>query len=92
MSRVLPITAVQAQPLRQDQPLSRFCEQVRALVASFPQTRLIVYPELHLFDANTPLQKDALLAISEPLDGTRLKTLSELAGDLGVWLVPGSVC
>jgi predicted amidohydrolase len=90
MLRVLPIAVVQEQPLRPDEPLSRFCSHVSALVASFPQTRLVVYPELHLFDC--PLEKTALLALSEPLDGTCIKTLSQLAGDLGVWLIPGSVC
>ena len=90
MSRVLPIAIVQEQPLRPDEPLSRFCGHVSALVASFPQTRLVVFPELHLFDH--ALEKTSLLALSEPLDGTRIKTLAQLAGDLGVWLIPGSVC
>lgn len=91
MSRVLPLAVVQAQPCSIDEPLSRFCEQVQALLASFPQLRLIVYPELHLF-GDTPSHKEALLARAEPLSGPRIKALGELAGDLGLWLVPGSVC
>ena len=31
-------------------------------------------------------------AAAEPLDGPRVKLLGELAGDLGVWLMPGTVC
>ena len=33
-----------------------------------------------------------LQASAEPLDGPRVKELRQLAADLGIWLVPGSVC
>jgi predicted amidohydrolase len=90
MSRVLPIAVVQAQPQRINEPLTGFAEQAQALLKSFPQTRMIVYPELHLFHSD--LNKQALLEVAQPLDGTRVCTLRELAADLGVWLIPGSVC
>lgn len=90
MSRVLPVAVVQALPLRVDEPLSRFAEHVQGLKSAFPQVELVVYPELHLFDA--PLDRASLLESAEPLSGPRIKALSELAGDLGIWLIPGSVC
>ncbi|MFC4454278.1 carbon-nitrogen hydrolase family protein [Deinococcus sonorensis] len=90
MSRVLPIAVVQDAPRSPDEPLSQFTAAVEAMVRSFPQTRLLVYPELHLF--GDEVAREALDARAEPLDGTRLQTLAQLAGDLDVWLVPGSVC
>jgi predicted amidohydrolase len=90
MSRVLPIAVVQAQPHNINEPLIRFAEHVQSLLKSFPQTRMIVYPELHLCHAD--LNKQELLERAEPLDGTRVSALRELAADLGVWLIPGSVC
>lgn len=92
MSRVLPVAVVQELPCRMDEPLSRFSEHAQALLAAFPQVRLIVYPELHLFGSDTPLKKEALNDSAQPLSGPRMKALGELAADLGVWLVPGSVC
>ncbi|MDA8434666.1 MAG: carbon-nitrogen hydrolase family protein [Actinomycetales bacterium] len=94
MSRALPVTMAQAAPHPIDAPLDGFARDVTDLVHSFPQTRLAVYPELHLFGADEdPRTKNARLDDSaEPLDGPRCRMLAELAGDLGVWLVPGSVC
>jgi predicted amidohydrolase len=90
MSRVLSIAVVQAQPQNINEPLICFAEHAQSLLKSFPQTRMIVYPELHLF--HTDLNKQALLEVAEPLDGPRISALRELAADLGVWLIPGSVC
>ncbi len=90
MSRVLPIAVAQAQPQGIHEPFSNFVGQAQSLLKSFPQTRMIVYPELHLFHAD--LNKQALLEVAQPLDGARVSTLRELAADLGVWLIPGSVC
>jgi len=90
MSRVLPIALVQGTPVQAAEPLSNFSESAQRLMKSFPQTQLLIYPELHLFgDAPTHAE---LNACAEPLDGPRVRTLAQLAGDLNVWLVPGSVC
>ena len=90
MSRVLPIAVVQDSPRSSTEPVHRFGESVETLIRAFPQTRLVVYPELHLFgDAATHAE---LNASAETLDGPRIGALAQLAGDLGVWLVPGSVC
>ncbi len=90
MARVLPIAVVQEGPRALTEAPGAFAASVEALVRTFPQTRLLVYPELHLFgDTATRAELDAS---AEPLDGPRVRALAQLAGDLGVWLVPGSVC
>ncbi|MCH4812943.1 carbon-nitrogen hydrolase family protein [Vreelandella neptunia] len=62
--------------------------------ADFEQPRMVVYPELHLCGATgTPEQrKEQLEAAAEPIDGTRHQHLSRVARNLGVWLLPGTVC
>ncbi len=58
-----------------------------------PQTRLVIYPELHTCQVSGPLaqRREQFEQIAEPLDGPRVQALSELAAEAGVWLVPGSV-
>lgn len=79
MSRALPIALVQAAP----QSWSRFADDVVRLLTDQPRTKLVVYPELHLQDPEP--------GAAVRLDGPELAELAELAGDLGVWLAPGSV-
>jgi predicted amidohydrolase len=54
-----------------------------------PGTGLVIFPELHVhaMDLTPEQQRDE----AEPLDGPRVRQLAEIAGDLGIWLVPGSV-
>ncbi|WP_030648125.1 MULTISPECIES: carbon-nitrogen hydrolase family protein [Streptomyces] len=93
MSRPLPLALVQAPPRPATAPLSGFAEDVEHLLARFPQTRLAVYPELHLCGVEgPPSSTEQLQEAAEPLDGPRSRQLAELAGDLGIWLVPGTVC
>ncbi|MHA6758406.1 carbon-nitrogen hydrolase family protein [Streptacidiphilus sp. PAMC 29251] len=90
----LPIAAVQAAPRAIDAPVPDFAAEVEELLRAFPETRIAVYPELHLHGADdTPKTRNQRLRDSaEPLTGARTRLLAELAGDLGIWLVPGSVC
>jgi predicted amidohydrolase len=94
MSRPLPVALVQAPPRLATDPLSGFADDVEGVLARFPQTRLIAYPELHLCGVDGPAaeSESRLQDAAEPLDGPRAKLLAELAGDLGVWLFPGTVC
>ncbi len=82
----LPVALVQAEPVPFDRPLDTFADEVTALLTEHPGTRLAMYPELHLCGAENP--RDT----AEPLDGPRTARLGELAADLGIWLVPGTVC
>ena len=96
MSRLLPIIAVQAAPVAWDRQATyaRFEAEVRSLRAAFPQTRLFLYPELHL-DALASLKQPvprgvARRALAEPIPGPLTERLCALARELDVWLVPGS--
>ncbi|NKX49645.1 carbon-nitrogen hydrolase family protein [Arthrobacter deserti] len=94
VQRILPLVAAQARPQLIGEPLTDFPAEVGAAVAHQPHSKLVVFPELHLFGDGDPDRQrtEALQESAEPLDGPRVKELQELAGDLGIWLVPGSVC
>ena len=94
MSRILPLVAAQAAPRLIGDPVSAFLDEVKAALAEKPDSKLVVFPELHLFGDGSPdLQRtEALQESAEPLGGPRVKELKQLAADLGIWLVPGSVC
>ncbi|MFD0047574.1 carbon-nitrogen hydrolase family protein [Pseudarthrobacter scleromae] len=94
MQRILPLIAAQARPRLIGEPVSAFADEVKAALEAQPHSKLVVFPELHLFgDQNPDLQRTEMLqASAEPLDGPRVKELKQLAKDLNIWLVPGSVC
>ncbi|MDQ6739191.1 MAG: carbon-nitrogen hydrolase family protein [Actinomycetota bacterium] len=94
MSGVLPLVAAQAPPRLIGDPLAGFADEVSRAVAEQPDARLVIFPELHLFGDGRPDRQrtEALLESAEPLDGPRVAGLKEMAADLGIWLVPGSVC
>ncbi|MFJ6378339.1 carbon-nitrogen hydrolase family protein [Pseudarthrobacter oxydans] len=94
MQRILPLVAAQARPRLIGEPVSMFADEVKAALQAQPHSKLVVFPELHLFgDEDPDLQRTEMLqASAEPLDGPRVKELKQLAKDLNVWLVPGSVC
>ena len=94
MQRILPLIAAQARPRLIGEPVSAFADEVKAALEAQPHSKLVVFPELHLFgDENPDLQRtEVLQASAEPLDGPRVKELKQLAKDLNIWLVPGSVC
>ncbi|RKO26117.1 carbon-nitrogen hydrolase family protein [Pseudarthrobacter phenanthrenivorans] len=94
MQRILPLVAAQARPRLIGEPGSAFADEVKAALQAQPHSKLVVFPELHLFGDEEPdLQRtESLQASAEPLDGPRVKELKQLAKDLNIWLVPGSVC
>ncbi|CCQ47194.1 carbon-nitrogen hydrolase family protein [Pseudarthrobacter siccitolerans] len=94
MQRILPLIAAQARPRLIGEPVSAFADEVKEALDAQPHSKLVVFPELHLFgDENPDLQRTEILqASAEPLDGPRVKELKQLAKDLNIWLVPGSVC
>lgn len=90
-----PLTAALAQyaPLSGADPVAALRDQAAELCSATPGLDLIVFPEIHLCgDCDTAADANAwLTAAAEPLDGPRLRALSQVAADLGVWLIPGSV-
>jgi predicted amidohydrolase len=96
VARTLSIAAVQAAPLVIGAPLGEFRAAVESLIERNPALQLVVYPELHLFGspvaASDTDRVDQLRASAEPLDGPLCTALARIAADLGIWLIPGSVC
>lgn len=94
MRRTLPLIAAQAAPRLIGESLTAFAAEVNDALTAQPHSKLVVFPELHLFGDTYPDQQrtEVLQSSAEPLDGPRVKELRELAADLGIWLVPGSVC
>ncbi|MGO4585637.1 carbon-nitrogen hydrolase family protein [Arthrobacter sp. 2RAF6] len=94
MQRILPLIAAQTSPRLIGEPIQAFAAEVAAALAIQPQSKLVVFPELHLFGDTYPDQQrtEVLQDSAEPLDGPRVNELRQLAADLGIWLVPGSVC
>ncbi|MFI0241113.1 carbon-nitrogen hydrolase family protein [Streptomyces sp. NPDC016845] len=93
MSQPLSIGLVQAAARHHSaRDLDSFAAEVRRYTKTYPGVRLLAHPELHLC-GHTPDEdpEEVMAAAAEPLDGPRDKTLAALAGDLGIWLVPGSV-
>jgi len=87
--RCLPILAVQATaPPAGEDPLPRFAADLRARVALFPESRLVLYPELHL---TPPGGEGQMRRLAERVPGPRTEALCDLAAELGIWLVPGSM-
>src|SRR5215212_5247029 len=68
-----------------------FANQMRALVAQYPATSMFVFPEQHLLGSWDPWDPQSTVRHAEPLDGQLCRQVADLAAELGVWLVPGSI-
>lgn len=91
MARLLPVALVQATQALFTPSLDEYAAEVADVVRTMPTGSMVVHPEVHLFGREGNLSVAALRAIAQPLDGDYMRRLGELAGDLGTWLVPGSV-
>src|SRR4051794_7630053 len=93
MSRPLLVAMAQYAPLTGADPVADLRTQAIEILSATPDLDLMVFPEIHLFGscdaADDP--NEWLRSAAEPLDGPRMRALSEAAADLGVWLIPGSV-
>lgn len=90
MTRLLPLALVQTPA----ETLTDFVHGLERRVKAHAVADLFVYPELHLNTADSPAATDRQAYMeesAEPLNGPRGRTLASLAGDLGIWLLPGSV-
>ncbi len=94
MARNLPLLAVQAPARSFESDLELFEEELLALLADFPRTRLVVYPECHLFKAEgTPEERERrLLRSAQRMDGPLMRRLASVAQKAGIWLLPGTIC
>jgi predicted amidohydrolase len=93
MSRPLLVAMAQYAPLTGADPVADLRTQAIEILSATPDLDLMVFPEIHLLGrcdaADDP--NEWLRSAAEPLDGPRMRALSEAAADLGVWLIPGSV-
>ncbi len=94
MSRVLPILVAQQSSLPPADDLQDFADEVADLMADFGNTRMVVYPEIHLCGAyGTPQQRaEQCQQAAQPMSGPRVSQLKEIARKLGIWLLPGTLC
>lgn len=90
----LAVAAVQAPPRLIGEPFPAFADEATRVLAEYPGTQLMVFPELHLFGDGDPdrQRSESLREAAQPLDGPLVSELRQLAGDLRLWLVPGSIC
>ncbi|MFE2094674.1 carbon-nitrogen hydrolase family protein [Streptomyces sp. NPDC059460] len=89
MSRHIRLALVQAPA----ESFEQFAEGLRLRMKSPNRAELVVYPELHLCSEGmeTMSLEEYYAVYAEPLDGPRGKALAELAIELGIWLIPGTV-
>jgi formamidase len=93
--RTLTVAALQTAPVDHDLEATweRFAAAVESVHESFPQTGLVLAPELHLAAVGHPLHErsgwmqEAAVTVPGPLT----ERLGALARRTGVWLVPGTV-
>jgi predicted amidohydrolase len=93
MGRVLSVALAQYPPLTGADPVAQLREQVVEIQTESNDLDLLVFPEIHLC-GDCDLVADSnqwLRSAAEPLDGRRVRELSEVAASLGVWLIPGTV-
>ena len=88
MDRSLPLLIAQAASCSSNDPLAEFASDLQARVTAFSQTRLVIYPELHLNPVTDPAGMEAA---ADAIPGPRSDLLCELATRLNVWLLPGTV-
>lgn len=93
MSRPWTIALVQAVPATGADPVADLRAEVDDILAAHPAAQMVVFPEIHLHGAcdAAPDANDWLAAAAEPMDGPLVRSLSRIAADHRVWLVPGSI-
>jgi formamidase len=93
--RVLTVAALQTAPVPQDidATWALFEEQVRNAKMLFPHLDLVVMPELLLAAPDRLLATDPRFEerSAETIPGATTAKVGDLARDLGIWLVPGSL-
>ncbi|WP_084448348.1 carbon-nitrogen hydrolase family protein [Desulfovibrio inopinatus] len=92
MARYLPILAMQETSRSFECDMDEFEDEIVSLLADFPKTRLVIYPENHLFKVDgTPEQRSAqMMQWAQQVDGPLMQRLSHIARRAKVWLLPGT--
>jgi predicted amidohydrolase len=93
VARRLSVAVAQYAPITGPDPVAQLHGQAAEILSGTRDLDLIAFPEVHLCGDSDPAE-DAnawLKAAAEPLDGPRVQALAQVAAELGVWLIPGSV-
>jgi predicted amidohydrolase len=88
MSKELSLALVQADAVASPE---EFAEQIRILARQYPKTSMFVFPEHHLQGSWNPWDPGSTERHAEPLGGPLCSEVAGLAGELNVWLVPGTI-
>lgn len=93
MPTPLPLGLVQTAALHHaDDSFDTFADQLRRLARAYPGVRLFAFPELHVCGHRPEEDPERVMtAAAQEIDGPRGKMLADLARELGLWLIPGSV-
>jgi predicted amidohydrolase len=101
VGRLLSVALTQYAPLTGPDPVGQLHRQASEIVTDTSRSELgsrrapdlIVFPEIHLCgDCDLADDPNAWLnEAAEPLNGPRMQALANVAEELGVWLIPGSV-
>jgi len=91
----IELLAIQATPHLLGAPFAAFADEARRALAANPGIDMLAFPELHLFHAphaDLAQANAALRAAAQPLGGPLDRALAALAAELGVTLIPGTLC
>ena len=93
MSRPLSVALAQYPPVTGPDPTGQLQAQAAEIQRESTGLDLIVFPEIHVRgECDTVADSNEWLrSAAEPLDGPRVRALGQIAADLGVWLIPGTV-
>ena len=93
MSRTWQVALAQARPLTGPAPVAELAGAVADIIDERPDTRMVVFPEMHLHGASDSAEDARAYfdRVAEPLDGPLVQALGQVAAEAGVWLVPGSI-
>ena len=89
MSKKISVALAQVTQRKFTDDLSGYAQEIEKILSRFPETQMVVHPELHLFGSD--MSTDALSDIAQSLDGKFVGDLGEIAKRFGIWLIPGSI-
>ena len=89
MSMKISVALAQVTQRQFTDDISCYAEEIEKILSRFPETQMVVHPELHLFGSD--MSTNALSDIAQSLDGKFVGELGEIAKRFGIWLIPGSI-
>ncbi|WP_022870322.1 carbon-nitrogen hydrolase family protein [Yaniella halotolerans] len=88
------VALAQRKPIFEEDPVEAFARDVAKTLARYPETGMLVYPELHLHGTEylpEELRDQAERARAVELDSELVRDLGGIAKRYAIWLCPGSI-